>query len=220
MSQEESPNPSPLIPTQRGRKRWKIGGTMQPFSARPRLGPPRCDMRPPAARQPKGPYESAPESVVDRRPPVAQKPVTATALKLLELYYRMNAVVMATEERVPIEWIAERILGVRKARAYAIQREIAEHADLEAWFRRKVLDAMRRGRIGGGRQTKPSRLADAFFIALAGGEAEARNCARSVAEHAFGKPKAGCTDRDAADSEVRDYLVHSRLLWRLGENKD
>ena len=140
-------------------------------------------MRPPAARQPKGAYESAPETVVDRRPPVPQKPVTATALKLLELYYRMNAVLMATEERVPIEWIGERILGVRKARAYAIQREVAEHADLEAWFRQKVLDAMRRGRIGGGRQTKPSRLADAFFIALAGGQAEARKCAIRVSRN-------------------------------------
>jgi hypothetical protein len=161
-----------------------------------------------------------PEVVVDRRPPVPKKPVTASALKLLELYYRMNAVVMATEERVPIEWIAERILGVRKARAYAIQREIAAHADLEAWFRWKVLDAMRRGRIGGGRSTRPSRMADAFFIALAGGEAEARNCAQSVAEQALGKLKAGCTDRDAADFEVRDYLVHSRLLWRLVEDRD
>jgi hypothetical protein len=220
MYQEESPNRRELIPMQRGRKRWKIGGNIKPFSAHPRVGPPWCDTRPPAVRQPKGPYESVPELVVGRRPPVPQKPVTATALKLLELYYRMNAVVMATEERVPIEWIAERILGVRKARAYAIHREIAGHGDLEAWFGRKVLDAIRRGQIGGGRSTRPSRMADAFFIALAGGEAEPRNWPQRVAQHGLGELKAGYTDRDAADFEVRDYLVHSRLLWRLVEDRD
>jgi hypothetical protein len=215
MNPEDSPDRGGLLLSQRGRKLWKIGGKFQPFCPQPPVGPPRYDMRPALARQPKGPYESAPETVVDRRPPVQQKPITATALKLLELYIRLNAVVMATERRVPIEWIAERILGVRKARAYAIQREIGAHADLEAWFRKKVLDAMRRGRIGSGRGTKPSRLADAFFIALAGGEAKARKCALGIREHALDALPAARDVRDLADFEVRDYLVHSRLLWRL-----
>ena len=124
MKSEESPVRRRASQTQRGRKRHKLGGRLQRFSASPRIGPPRSDTRPAAARQPKGEYPSVPDTVVDRRPPVAQKPLTASALALLELYYRLNAFVMATEEKAPVEWGAERILGVRKARAYAILREI------------------------------------------------------------------------------------------------
>jgi hypothetical protein len=171
------------------------------------------------ARQPKGPYEWVPEKVVDRRPPVPQRPITATALDLLELYYKMNAIVTATDERVPIEWIAERILGVRKARAYGMQREIAAHPDLKTWFQQKVLHAMARGRISGGREARPSRMADAFFIALAGGEAEARKCALRLAEHPLDEPRVARNGRELVDFEVRDYLVHSRLLWRLNADK-
>jgi len=77
MSSEESPNRRPAIPTQGGRKRRKLGGTFQRFCASPRIGPPLSDIRPPAARQPKGPYLSVPDTVVDLRPPVPQKPLTA-----------------------------------------------------------------------------------------------------------------------------------------------
>jgi hypothetical protein len=216
---EESLNRGSLIPTQRGYKRWKIGGTFRTFCARPGFGPPRSDTRPPVAKQTQGPHEAVLEKFIDRRPAVPQKPTTATALKLLELYYRMNAVVMATEERVPVEWIAARILGVRKARAYAIQREIAAHADLECWFRHKVLDAMRRGRIGGGRQTLPSRLANAFFITLAGGEAEAWECARLLLDGELTEQEVAGDDRKAVDAEVREYLIHSGLLRRLDRSK-
>ena len=103
MSPEETPNRTLLIPTQRGRKHWNVGGTLQSFATRcarrarsPRAGPPRRDTRPPAARQARGPYDAwVPEKDVDRRPAVPQKPITAAALTLLELYYRLNAIVMA-----------------------------------------------------------------------------------------------------------------------------
>jgi hypothetical protein len=137
---------------------------------------------------------------------------------LLDLYFRLNAFVMAIEEKVPVEWIGKRILGVGKARAYAILREIDAHADLEAWFRSKALQGMATGRIGRGRQTRPSPLADAFFIALAGGEAEARACVRSLAGASRAEIQtAAGDDLDEAAAEVRDYMVHSRLLWRLSE---
>ena len=42
---------------------------------------------------------SVPDTVVDHRPPVAQKPLRASAVALLEFYYRLNVFVMATEER-------------------------------------------------------------------------------------------------------------------------
>ena len=216
MSSEESPNRRPAIRTQLGRKRQKLGGTLERLCASPRIGPPRSDIRPPAARQPKGEYPSVPETVVDLRPPVPQKPLTASAIALLELYYRLNTFVMATEEKAPVEWAAERILGVRKTRAYAIQREIDAHADLKAWFRQKVLVGMGRGRIGRGRQTRRSPLADAFFIALAGGVPEARSCVRCLAGTSRADLQAAaCDDPDEAAAEVRDYMVHSRLLWRL-----
>ena len=98
MSSEEYPDRRRAIPTQRGRKRHKLGGTLQRFWTSPRIGPPRSDTRPAAARQPKGEYQSVPDTVVDHRPPVAQKPLTASALALLEFCYRLNVLVMATGE--------------------------------------------------------------------------------------------------------------------------
>jgi hypothetical protein len=153
---------------------------------------------------------------VEGRRPVPQKPLTAAAATLLELYYRLNTFVTAIEEKAPVEWAGVRILGVQKARAYTIQREISAHAGLEAWFCHKALDGMRRGRIRRGRETRPSQLADAFFIALAGGEAQARCCAQSLAGNSVvDLEEAARDDSDPAVTEVRNYLVHSRLLWRL-----
>jgi hypothetical protein len=86
MSSEEFPKRRPAIQTQRGRKRHKLGGTLQRIWASPRIGPPRSDTRPAAARQSKGEYQSVPDTVVDPRPPVSQKPLTASAVALLELY--------------------------------------------------------------------------------------------------------------------------------------
>ncbi len=218
MTRVQLPNGGLAITTERGRKRWKIGGTFRTFRTRKAFGSPRSGTRTPAAR---GPFASAPDSVVDRRPPVPQKPLTPAALKLLELYFRLNAFVMATEENAPVEWAAARLLGVRKARAYAIQREIDAHADLEAWFRQKALDGMSRGRIGRGRETQPSRLADAFFIALAGGVSDARDCGRCLIANRQADLRVTVSrDGDAAASEVRDYLVYSGLLWRLSASGD
>ncbi len=54
---------------------------------------------------------------MDHRPPIPQRPITAPAVALLELYYRLNTFVMAIEEKAPVEWVDERILGVHKRRA-------------------------------------------------------------------------------------------------------
>jgi hypothetical protein len=132
------------------------------------------------------------------------------------LYYRLNIFVMAVEEKAPVPWAAERILGVRRARAYAILSEIGAQAGLEGWLRQKALAGMLCGRIGRGRETRPCALADAFFIALAGGESEARSCARCLAGAARAELGAAARDdHDEVASEVRDYLVYSGLLWRL-----
>jgi hypothetical protein len=168
------------------------------------------------ARQPKGDYASVPDTIVDHRPPVCQKPLTAHALRLLELYYKLNVFVMATEEKAPVEWAGQQILGLRKRRAYAILGEIGACADLEGWFRQRVLAGMQSGRIGRGRETRPSALADAFFIALAGGVSEAKGCARCLAGAArVDMQEVARDDHDEAASEVLDYMVHSGLLWRL-----
>ena len=181
MSTGESPNGCPAILGQLGRKRRKLGGTLQRVGASPRIGVPQCEIRPAAARQPKGPYPTVPETVVDRRPPIPQRPITASAVALLELYYRLNTFVMAIEEKAPVEWAAKCILGVRKRRAYTILREIDAHGNLEEWFRHQALLGMGRSRIGRGRGTRPSALADAFFIVLAGGKSEARSSIRCLA---------------------------------------
>jgi len=204
------------IPTQRGRKLRRINGTLRPFAAVPTIGPPRGDIRPPIARQPKGPYLTMPDLIVDRRPRYPRKPLTTASRKLLEAYYRLNVFVLALEEMAPHEWAGERILGLRRNRMYKIQHEIAEYADLEAWFRRKALEGMTRGRIHRGRVTQPSMMANAFFIALAGGVPQARALAHQVAGNSRADlVYAADDDRKAADSEVRDFIVHSRLLWRI-----
>ena len=75
---------------------------------------------------------------------------------------------------------------------------------------------MESGRIGRGRQTRPSPLADAFFIALAGGVPEAKSCGRCLAGAGRVDMQAAARDdHDEAASEVLDYMVHSGLLWRL-----
>jgi hypothetical protein len=168
------------------------------------------------AKQPKGPYASVPEKVVDCRPPVEQKRITTSAEALLELYYRLNTFLRATEENAPVEWAAERILGLGRPRAYALLREIDECGDLEAWFRQKALDGMRRGRIRRGRETQSSPIADAFFVALAGGKPEAKSCVLSLAGTTRADlPSEPDDEQNEAVSEVRDYMVHSRLLWRI-----
>jgi hypothetical protein len=90
MSSEKLPNRSPAIQTQRGRKRRKVGGALQPVWASPRVGQPGSGTRPAAARRSKGEYPSVPNTVVDPRPPVPQKPLTVSAVALLELYYRRS----------------------------------------------------------------------------------------------------------------------------------
>jgi hypothetical protein len=71
-------------------------------------------------------------------------------------------------------------------------------------------------RIGRGRQTRPSPLADAFFIALAGVETEAKSSVRSLAGASRADlPAADPDEPDEATREVRDYMVHARLLCRL-----
>jgi hypothetical protein len=109
---------------------------------------------------------------------------------------------MATEEKAPVEWAAERILGVRKARAYAILREIGAHSDLEAWLRQRVLVGLGSGRIGRGCETRQSALADAFFIALAGG---------AVADAAFLNKRALPTFGFCPFTIPKANLHHSRL---------
>jgi hypothetical protein len=216
MSSEKHQDRRPAIQSQRGRKRQKLGGTLQRIRSSAPIGTPWSDIRPPAARQPKGAYPSIPDTVVDHRPPVAQQPLSASAVTLLTFCYKLSVFVTATEEKAPVEWAGKHILGVRKARAYAILSEIGAHDDLESWLRQKVLAGMASGRIGRGRETRPSALAEAFFIALAGGELEARSCGRCLAGATRADLQAAaCREHDEASSEVRDYMVHSGLLWRL-----
>ena len=94
MSIEESPHRRRAIQTQRGRKTRKLGGTLQRFWASHRSVR-RVRHKASMARQPKGEYASVPDTVVDHRPPVCQKPLTASAPPA-RVYYKLNVFVMAT----------------------------------------------------------------------------------------------------------------------------
>jgi hypothetical protein len=139
---------------------------------------------------------------------------------LLAFYYRLDTFLLAIEEHAPVEWAGLQFLNVRKARAYEIKREIDAQGGLECWFQQKALEGISTDRICRGRETLPSQLADAFVITLADGKAGALSCARCLA----GNAKVELQDADREDphllvGEVRDYLIHSRLLWRLAANK-
>jgi hypothetical protein len=67
MTSEGRRSQCPEIPTQRGWKRRQRRGTLQRFAAVPRSRPPRDDLRPPAARQPKGGCPEVPDTVVFER---------------------------------------------------------------------------------------------------------------------------------------------------------
>ena len=90
MSSEKLPDRRPAMPTQRGRKRRKLGGALQPLWASPRVGQPGSDTRPAAARQSKGEHQAVPDTVVDPRTSVPPKPLTASAVALHELSYRRS----------------------------------------------------------------------------------------------------------------------------------
>jgi hypothetical protein len=64
LKSEESPDQRQAIPTERGRKRQMLGGTLQRCWASPQIGPPRSDTRPAAARQPQSeyPHQEAPRT--------------------------------------------------------------------------------------------------------------------------------------------------------------
>jgi hypothetical protein len=70
--------------------------------------------------------------------------------------YRLDVFAMATEEKAPVEWDAERILGVRKARAYAIvRRRLAATGGI--WHIMTRNGTAREGGVGGVRRRKAPR---------------------------------------------------------------
>ena len=99
MSSEKHQDRRPAIQSQRGRKRQKLGGTLQRIWSSAPIGAPLSDIRPPADRQPKGAYPSVPDTVVDHRPPVAQQPLTASAVTLLTFYGPFRLAVAAPSTR-------------------------------------------------------------------------------------------------------------------------
>ena len=217
MSFDKYQDRRPAIQSQCGRKRQKFGGTRQ------RIRSPAAIGRRLLATE--GPWRPGSPRVHTRRYPIRSwiigrrshrnrsRPRPSRCSRSI---YKLNVFVTTTEEKAPVEWAGQHILGVRKARAYAILSEIGAHDDLEAWLRQKVLAGMASGRIGRGRETRPSALADAFFVALAGGELEVRNCGQCLAATTRADRRAAaCHEHDEANSELRHYMVLSGLLWRL-----
>ncbi len=76
---------------------------MECYGASGPIGAPWIDTRPPLARVSKGEYPSVPDIIVDHRPPVVQKPITASAVNLLRFYYKLSVFLTAAEERAPVE---------------------------------------------------------------------------------------------------------------------
>jgi hypothetical protein len=134
---------------------------------------------------------------------------------LLEEYLKRRIFWEATESRVPVEWAGNRLLGVKKVRAYEIIKELEECDGPCYWFRETVLQQMRKGKLPRGRETQKSKMADAFFLALAGDDFD------------YLKPELGCNPKvdleelrrnhEEIDREILDYVVYSQLVWRDGE---
>jgi hypothetical protein len=166
-------------------------------------------------RKPIRPYIDPPEVVTDGRPDARHKALTETAQGLLAELWRRYAFAYACEMGTPVDWAGDRILGVRRQRAYQIRKESATIDDVHAWFVAAVMDAMRRGKIARGRDTAKSDVADAFFTALAGGKEYLRDLRVGFGAQSHARLEEINEGLEDHWREVNDYLVHSHLVWRM-----
>jgi hypothetical protein len=175
----------------------------------------------------KGFLSNAPQGIPEIRPPrvirdygpeVKRKALSVTAENLLiELSRRLAFAIACKYYRAPVGWAGDKILGVGQARAYEIRREqdTPDGANPLAWFRKAVLDGMRRGKIARGRDTAQSDLADAFFTALGGGIPGIKDIRHKYMRQSSARLDEVNKELKEHEVEVSDYLVHSFLIYRV-----
>jgi hypothetical protein len=201
----------------RGRKTQRTGGGRRVLGGQPPL----------AELVVRGPFTTFNEgmAVHDPRPARDPAPLTDAAYRLYKLYLaRASFWWSITRLQLPAEAAGELYLGVKKSQAFKAQRELQSYADDYviaplAWFRSQVLTGIHDGRIGRGRETDSSPWADSFFLALADGisfvaELRDRIGVRSNIDIREFHPDS------RIESEVIDYLIYSRLLWRAAITDD
>jgi hypothetical protein len=161
------------------------------------------------ARLPKGDYIDPGRKVVDRRPTIDQKPLSKCAEKLVVEYIKRLSFWTAIKEGFPVEWSGRQFLGVGKSRSHAILEELG--GGPWEWFSAKVAECMRSGKIGRGRATQRSSVADGFFTALVGknGLADLRAQFGSRATIAIDEVH---RQRDEIEKEVVDYMVYANFF--------
>lgn len=128
---------------------------------------PRNDTQPPMAKRPKGPYLDPKRFFVDGRRPVPVKPISKSAIDLLEDYHRRRAFEEAIDAGAPVEFAGRALLRVNRTQAFNIQKSMPDGA--YAWFEMEFAFRLARGKIAEGRATERCPLADHFYIELSGG---------------------------------------------------
>jgi hypothetical protein len=189
----------------RGGKRQRLsGGSFRNLGRQPKV-----------RELPKGDFVDPGIRVIDERPPIKQRQLSSMAEDLLEQYQRRVAFWWAVRAlRTPVEWAGMIHLNVKKRRAYEILEEIGKYGAPQEWFEAKAWEGFQRGEIGPGRGTLTSGLADAFFIALAGGPDQLKELRDSFGARSRINLRDVLEGWRDLECEVIDYLVHSRLLWR------
>ncbi len=201
-----------------GQQRQKTSGASWARArGKPTVGPPR-DPRPGTNRLVKGDYYNGVHLVEDRRAPAKQDHLTKDGKELLAQYYKRVIFMQAIRDGSSIAWAGWEFLGARKSSASDIKREIEECGGVDDWFRVEALRKMARGKIGRGRETLKSPVADAFFTRLIGGgqswnDLQARFGNTGVVD----APATIHKEPNVFNREVLGYMIGN---WIFGELKD
>jgi hypothetical protein len=163
-----------------------------------------------------------PVVINDRRPEAKTFPLTDLAYRLLKEYMKREPFWWAvTGLRFSVEDAGSIYLEAARAKSYKVYNELLSQEEDEnltrpmSWLRSAVTLGIREGRIRRGRETESGPWANAFFLALAGGSGRAANF---MGEADASGPVIDIRQipcKQQIDKEIRDYLIHSHLWWRL-----
>lgn len=146
--------------------------------------------------------------------------LTPHAQDLFAEYMRRCAFFYAIEDdSIPIEFAGHAYLGQGKTRSYAIFKELRGtdgHGTPLDWFRAKARDGFASGKIGRGRATARSQLADRFFDILSTRGLEESKYQFSGRNRVDLAEVTEC-QQDPLEVHVLEYIVFSNLIFPGGD---
>jgi hypothetical protein len=159
-------------------------------------------------------------SIIDPNPyPPDPRPLTRHAIDLLGDFLLRDPFWRAVEDlHLSVEKAGQVILKVQKSQAAKVYRELEAYEGSHgrpplAWFRARALDGIKGGKIGRGRDTQPSRLADSFFLALGGGPDYARNLKDWIGVRSELDVREIPVE-DEIERQINEYWIYSNNIYK------